>query len=104
VHLTDFGAEFQREVKDKVTMLKDRLAKIEPFRTALEFVTKRGDATAREVADELAIEGIKLHHEPDINESLVNALLVHWGIRSGLLSYDGRDGKFRRPGYPPSKV
>ncbi|HME18544.1 MAG TPA: AAA-associated domain-containing protein [Nitrososphaerales archaeon] len=97
VHLTDFGCEFQKEVKEKVTMLRERLAKIEPFRTALEFIAKRGDATAREVADELAIEGIKLHHQMDLNESLVQALLVHWGIRSGLLSYDGRDGKFRRP-------
>ena len=97
VHLTDFGAEFQKAVKDKVTMLKDRLTKVEPFRTALEFVTKRGEVTALEVADELTIEGIKLHHQPDLNESLVQALLLHWGIRSGLLAYDGRDGKFRKP-------
>lgn len=96
VHLTDFGAEFQKEVKDKVTLLKERLTKIEPFRTALEFAAKRGEVTAREVADELAIEGIKLHHQEDLNESLVQALLIHWGIRSGLLSYDGKEGKFRR--------
>jgi hypothetical protein len=96
VHLTDFGAEFQKETKDKVTLLKDRLKKIEPFRTALEFATKRGEATSRQVADELAIEGIKMHHQMDMNESLVQFLLVHWGIRSGLLSYD-KDGKFRVP-------
>jgi hypothetical protein len=96
VHLTDFGAEFQKTVKDKVTLLKDRLAKIEPFRTALEFATRRGEVTATEVAEELSIEGIKLHHQVDINESLVQTLLIHWGIRSGLLSYDGRDGKFRK--------
>jgi hypothetical protein len=96
VHLTDFGSEFQKEVKDKVAMLRQRLTKIEPFRTALEFATRRGQVTAREVADELAMEGIKLHHQMDLNESLIQGLLLHWGIRSGLLAYDGRDGKFRR--------
>ncbi len=98
VHLTDFGAEFQKEVKDKVTKLKGRLAKVEPFRTALEMASKKGEVSSREVADELAIEGIRLHHQADLNESLVQTLLLHWGIRSGLLSYDGRDRKFRRAG------
>jgi hypothetical protein len=96
VHLTDFGAEFQKEVKDKVTLLKGRLAKIEPFRTALELASRRGDVTATEVAEELTIEGIRLHHLTDLNESLTQALLLHWGIRSGLLAYDGKEGKFRR--------
>ena len=96
VHLTDFGVEFQKQVKNKVTMLKTRLGKVEPFRTALEFATKRGEVTAREVADELAIEGIKLHHQTDLNEELVQGLLLHWGIRSGLLTYDGKEGKFRK--------
>lgn len=97
VLLTDFGVEFQKETRNKVTLLKERLVKIEPFRTAVEFISKRGEVSAREVADELAIEGIKLHHQMDLNESLVQALLIHWGIRSGLLAYDGRTGKFKRP-------
>ncbi len=98
VHLTDFGVEFQKEVKNKVVMLRPRLTKMEPFRTALELATRKGEVDAREVAEELAIEGIKLHHQMDINGQLVQALLLHWGIRSGLFAYDGRDGKFRPSG------
>ena len=96
VVLTDLGKEFQREVKDKVLMLKTRLAKLEPFRTALELASKRDAVSAHEVTEELAIEGIRFHHLPDINESLVQGLLLHWGIRAGILAYDGRSGKFRR--------
>jgi NitT/TauT family transport system ATP-binding protein len=95
VHLTDAGRDFQREVKDKVVLLKSRLTRLEPFRTAIELARKKDGILTREVADELAIEGIKYHHQPDINESLVHQLLLHWGIRSGLLNYDGRSGKFR---------
>lgn len=95
VILTDFGAEFQKEVKNKITMLKGRLAKIEPFRTAIEFARKTGEVTAREVADELSIEGLKLHHQDDLNVTLIQALLLHWGIRSGLFRYDGRTGGFQ---------
>jgi NitT/TauT family transport system ATP-binding protein len=95
VVLTDFGAEFQKQVKDKILMLKDNLAKLEPFRTALELAARKGEVSARDVAEELSIEGIRLHHKEDINESLVQALLLHWGIRSALLRYDGRSGKFQ---------
>jgi NitT/TauT family transport system ATP-binding protein len=98
VVLTDFGAEFQKVVKNKVLMLKGNLARLEPFRTALELASRKGEVTAREVAEELAIEGIRLHHKDDLNESLVQALLLHWGIRTGLLRYDGRSGEFQRLG------
>ena len=96
VHLTDLGSEFQKVTKDKVPLLKERLAKLEPFRTALELVRRRGEVTAAEVAEELAIEGITLTHQPDLNEALMQGLLIHWCIRASLLAYDGRDGKFRK--------
>lgn len=95
VILTDFGAEFQKGVKNKVMMLKGRLLKIEPFRTAVELTRKTGEVTAREVADELSIEGLRLHHQDDLNVTLIQGLLLHWGIRSGLLRYDGRTGGFQ---------
>ncbi len=95
VILTDFGAEFQKAVKNKVTMLKERLVKIEPFRTAVELAKRNGEITTRDVADELSLEGLKLHHQDDLNLTLIQALLLHWGIRSGLLKYDGRTGAFQ---------
>ena len=96
VVLTDFGEEFQKQVKDKIFVLKNNLSKLEPFRTALELAARKGEVSAREVSEELAIEGIRLHHADDINEALVQGLLLHWGIRAGLLSYDGKSSKFQR--------
>ena len=98
VVLTDFGAEFQKVVKSKVTLLKDRLAKMEPFRTALELAREKEEVDAQQVSEELAIEGVRLHHQDEMNVLLVQGLLLHWGIRSGLLSYDGRTGGFRLAG------
>lgn len=96
VVLTDFGQEFQKQVKDKVLMLKGNLSKLEPFRTTLELMARKGEVSARDVSEELAVEGIRLHHKDDLNESLVQALLLHWGIRAGLLRYDGRSGRFQQ--------
>ncbi len=95
VVLTDFGVVFQKEMRNKVTLLKERLSKVEPFKTAVELVRRNGEVSGSEVTDELGIEGIKLHHQREMNESLIQALLLHWGIRSGLLTYDGRTGKFQ---------
>lgn len=96
VMLTDFGVDFQKETQNKVEMLRSQLARVEPFRTALELAARQKEISAEDVTAELEIEGIRLHHQREINMSLVQGLLVHWAIRSGLLSYDGRSGKFRK--------
>jgi len=96
VSLTELGLKFQKTSTDKVRMLKDRLAMIEPFRTALELSSKGKSVTAGQVADSLLEIGIKWHYQPDINESLIKALLVHWTIYGGLMKYDGKSGKFQK--------
>ncbi len=94
--LTEQGLRFQETSKAKVKMLKEKLNLIEPFRTAIELASKRGGVTAQEVADALSRRGIKWHYKPDINESLVRLLLIHWVIMAGLLSYNGKSGKFQK--------
>jgi len=94
--LTDEGLRFLETSKDKVKMLKTKLASIEPFRTAVELSSRRGEVTSHNVADSLATRGIRWHYKPELNESLVHALLVHWAISAGLLSYDSKRGKFQR--------
>ena len=96
VHLTELGLKFQKTSKQKLHILKDRIATIEPFRTALEFTTKGKPVTASQVTDSLGDMGLKWHYKPDINEALIKALLIHWAIYAGLLNYDGKSGKFQK--------
>lgn len=97
VHLTELGLKFQKTSKNKLKLLKDRIATIEPFRTALELASKGKPITAQNVADALAEMGLRWHYKPELNEALVRTLLIHWAIYAGLLNYDGKSGKFRKP-------
>jgi len=94
--LTELGHRFQKASKNKVRMLKDRLAAIEPFRTALELASKGKPVSAEQVAESLSEIGIKWHYQPQLNESLINTLMIHWTIYGGLLRYDGKSGKFQK--------
>ena len=95
VVLTDFGIKFQKVTKQKVKLLKDQLSKIEPFRTALKLTSnsKKG-VTTQEICEDLLWRDTRWHHSTEVNESLVKALLIHWAIYAGLLSYNGKTGKF----------
>jgi len=96
VHLTELGLRFQKTSKEKLKILKDRIAAIEPFRTALELAARGKPITSAQVAESLSEIGLKWHYQPDINESLIQALLIHWAIYAGLLKYDGKSGKFTK--------
>lgn len=95
VVLTDFGVKFQKVSKQKVRLLRDQLAQIEPFRTALKLTSSsKNGVTTREICEDLLWRDTRWHHNPEVNESLVQALLIHWAIYAGLLSYNGKTGKF----------
>jgi hypothetical protein len=95
VRLTEFGLKFQKTSKHKVKLLKEQLSKIEPFRTALKLAagSKKG-VTAREICEDLLWRDTRWHHTPEVNEALVQTLLIHWAIYAGLLTYNGKTGKF----------
>jgi hypothetical protein len=96
VSLTDFGLKFQQASKYKVRLLKDRLAEMEPFKTALELaMVEKDGVSAAEICEDLERRDIRWHHIPDINETLVQTMLIHWAIYAGLLSYNGKTGKFQ---------
>ena len=95
ISLTEFGVKFQRTTKNKVRLVKDKLAAIEPFKTAIDLAEKKGGVTAPEVAQDLWDRGIRWHHSPEINETLVQTLLIHWAIYAALLSY-GKAGIFQK--------
>jgi hypothetical protein len=94
ISLTEFGLKFQKNTKRKVYMLTDQLARIEPFKTAIELAGKYGEeVTTAQVARSLAERGISWHHDPELNESLLRTLLIHWAIYAGLLTYN-KNGNF----------
>jgi len=72
--------------KERATVLSNSLSRIEPFMTALRFKRK---FTGEDVAKELSKRGIRWHHEDEVNSLIVNEILMHWGIRAGVLDYDG---------------
>ncbi|MDG7001880.1 MAG: AAA-associated domain-containing protein [Nitrososphaerota archaeon] len=96
VSLTELGQKFQRLSKNKVRMLKDQLAKVEPFKTALELAVRDEEFSANDVANALQEKDIRWHHKQEMNEMQIQALLIHWAIYAGLLNYNGKDGKFRK--------
>jgi NitT/TauT family transport system ATP-binding protein len=96
VSLTDFGHKFQKAEKYKVKLLKDALSNIEPFRTALELVSKKKRISVQEVAEDLKSRGITWHHKDEINEFMIQTLLIHWAIYAELLTYNGKTGKFQK--------
>jgi len=96
VHLTELGLKFQKTSKNKLRILRDRIAAIEPFRTALELASRGKPVTAAQVADSLREIGLKWHYQPEMNEALIRTLLIHWAIYAGILKYDGKSGKFQK--------
>ena len=72
--------------KGRMQVLGDSLSKIEPFTTALRFKRK---FTGEEVAEELSRRGVRWHHEDELNSLIVSEMLMHWGVRTGILEYDG---------------
>ena len=95
VDLTEFGHRFQKALKHKVRLLRERLGEIEPFQAAVELAKRRRDFETEDIVEELETEGITWHHQKELNYALVQGLLVHWAVSAGLLTYDGRTGKFR---------
>ena len=96
IHLTELGLKFQKTSKNKLKLIKDRISAVEPFRTALALASRGKPITAAQVSDALQDMGLRWHYQPEINESIVRMLLIHWAIYAGLLSYDGKSGKFQK--------
>lgn len=84
------GDELLVTRKLNYSSIKSLLIGIEPFKTAV--AMKR--FTAEQIAGELAKRGVRWHHEDTINTMAVREMLIHWGISSGLLDYDGYSSMF----------
>ena len=90
VRLLKSGEQLLRTGNPDFSQLRPLLRNIEPFKTA----SSLGKFTGEQVAKELARKGVRWHHEDTINASVVGEILIHWGIESGLLDYDGYTSTF----------
>ena len=96
VHLTELGQKFQKASKTKLKLIRDRIAAIEPFRTAVALASRGKPVMVSQIAESLDEIGLRWHYQPEMNESLIRTLLIHWTIYPGLLRYDGKSGKFQK--------
>ena len=96
VSLTKFGEEFRKTPNQRIRLLAKQLLMIEPFKTAVMLADRRGGAKSEDIAAELYDMGVRWHHDPEVNQGLVKEILISWAITSGILSYNGKSGKFQR--------
>jgi hypothetical protein len=94
---TELGMRLWEVTEDRhrIAMLREVLAGIEPFRTALELVFERESVTVDAVANALRSRGLVWKPGRDSNKSTIRALLIHWGIHAELLSYNGKTDRLR---------
>jgi hypothetical protein len=91
VKLTETGRHFLSLKRGRSSLVREALSKVEPFATVL---TLDGKFRAKDLADELSRKNIRWHHEDEVNTSILNEILINWGIASGILEYDGSDSTF----------
>jgi NitT/TauT family transport system ATP-binding protein len=84
--LSEEGQRIINGKKGRALKMRNSLSQIEPFMTALRFKKK---FTGEDVAKELSKKGIRWHHEDEVNSLIINEMLMHWGIRAGILDYNG---------------
>ena len=85
VKLTKEGSKIHTS-KERAFAISDTLSKVEPFATALAFERK---FNGEDVAKKLSSKGVRWHHEDEVNSLIVSEMLMHWGIRAGIVDYDG---------------
>lgn len=87
--LTDLGLGFARAVDGKESIIRAGLARIEPFKTALELLASKKSVSPREIGGALCKKNTLLQRLQS-SEDFIRATLIEWGVASKLLSYDGR--------------
>ncbi len=91
IKLTKLGESMLKAGNRRALVVRDALKKLEPFATALQC---NGRFTAAEIADVLSAKGIRWHHEDEVNKSIIEKMLIIWGIYADILEYDGSDSSF----------
>ncbi|OYT61989.1 MAG: ABC transporter ATP-binding protein [Thermofilum sp. ex4484_15] len=93
VMLTDLGEKVVKEGERRRELLRERLVKVEPFKTAMELLSEKGEFTLGELVEELKRKGL-LRESGDEEFKELNLTLIEWGVYSGLFHYSSDEGKF----------
>ena len=76
-------------------LIRDGLEDAEPFKSALKIIDGRRVST-REVFSTLRGKGIVYHGDEGVNDLLLKKVMIRWGVRSELLSYDAKSDTWAR--------
>ena len=87
IKLTEVGSTFLGTPNNKVRLLRDTIANLEPFRTALKLASKIGSVTSKEISKALDGSEVRWDYRNDENVSIVNSLMINWSISAGLFKY-----------------
>jgi len=88
IRLTSMGSKLLMTTDHKLKVLKDILANIEPFSTALELADKGGSVTSKHLVRVLHGKGILWDYQSYPNYVAVNTLMINWSIFAGLFKYE----------------
>jgi len=97
VTITDLGEALRRKRADSKAKVGKKLKTFEPFRSAASLAKKFGGFTSEELSEYLSDKDVYWHVGSQQNSLLINAMLVQWAIKFGLLSYDGKSKTWTSP-------
>lgn len=93
IKLTEAGSALLGTHDNKVKTLRDTIATLEPFRTALELASRTGSVTSKEIVKALDGKEVRWDYRHEENDSIVNSLMINWSISVGLFKYE-KSGAF----------
>lgn len=88
IKLTAEGKKFT--ASNATRMVKERLATVEPFKSAID-VLKKDDLTTHDLLNRLRDKGIMLHGDEETNVILMKKVFLRLGVRTRLLHYDAEN-------------
>ncbi len=87
---TDLGIGFSKASDGKEAIMRAGLRRIEPFKTALELLSKKKTVTAQEVTETLLKKNDIIRANQMTNEESVRTILVEWGMSLDLFAYNAK--------------
>ena len=91
--LTDLGRGFLIASDARAGILRARLVRIEPFRTACSLLSTKKRISVKDLIRALP-RGYSDLGADDLEETSLGLVLINWGVATGLFRYNGKTGKF----------
>ena len=67
--------------------IREGLSNVEPFKSVI-LVLGDGEVNTKDLFDTLRTKGIAFHEDDSASDQMLRRLLIRWGVRSKLLSYN----------------